>query len=128
MVLFIMLEFFMIRNITTKVKKYIEKVEKYVMFCAIWYHLYNLKNIKNTNGGVLLLVRLQALLQITLLHGCFSGFLNCTNGTNLRNASRMRLFDFLLDYLMLLSLFYVHFWCVSEWDKQHWREINNLVG
>ena len=99
----------MIRNIITKVKKYIEKVEKYVMFCAIWYHLYNLKNIKNTNGGVLLLVRLQALLQITLLHGCFSGFLNCTNGTNLRNASRMRLFDFLLDYLMLLSLFYVHF-------------------
>ena len=128
MVLFIMLEFFMIRNIITKVKKYIEKVGKYVMFCAIWYHLYNLKNIKNTNGGVLLLVRLQALLQITLLHGCFSGFLNCTNGTNLRNASRMRLFDFLLDYLMLLSLFYVHFWCVSEWDKQHWREINNLVG
>ena len=27
---------------------------------AIWYHLYNLKNPKNTNGGVLLLVKLQA--------------------------------------------------------------------
>ena len=27
-----------------------------VMFCAIWYHLYNLKNVKNTYGGVLLLV------------------------------------------------------------------------
>ena len=26
------------------------------MFCAIWYHLYNLKNVKNTHGGVLLLV------------------------------------------------------------------------
>ena len=26
----------------------------------IWYHLYNLKNVKNTNGGVLLLVKLQA--------------------------------------------------------------------
>ena len=25
-----------------------------VMFCAIWYHLYNLKNVKNTHGGVLL--------------------------------------------------------------------------
>ena len=24
----------------------------YVMYCAIWYHLYNLKNVKNTNGGV----------------------------------------------------------------------------
>ena len=31
------------------------------MLCAIWYHLYNLKNVKNTHGGVLLLVKLQAL-------------------------------------------------------------------
>ena len=30
------------------------------MRCAIWYHLYNLKNVKNTNGGVLILVKLQA--------------------------------------------------------------------
>ena len=41
------------------------------MFCAIRYHLYNLKNMKNTHGRVLFLV--------TLLHGCFSSFLNCTN-------------------------------------------------
>ena len=27
---------------------------------AIWYHLYNLKNVKNAHGGVLLLVKLQA--------------------------------------------------------------------
>ena len=27
------------------------------------------------------------LLKVTLLHGCFSRFLNCTNGTNSRNAS-----------------------------------------
>ena len=46
-------------------------VNEYVMRCAIWYHLYNLKNVKNTHGGMLLL----------LLHGCFSRFLNCTNGT-----------------------------------------------
>ena len=32
----------------------------YVKRCAIWYHLYNLKNVKNTHGGVLLLVKLQA--------------------------------------------------------------------
>ena len=32
----------------------------YVMFCAIWYHLHDLKNIKYTHGGVLLLVKLQA--------------------------------------------------------------------
>ena len=30
-----------------------------VMRCAIWYHLYNLKNVKNTHGGVLILAKLQ---------------------------------------------------------------------
>ena len=30
------------------------------MFRAIWYHLYNSKNVKNTHGRVLLLVKLQA--------------------------------------------------------------------
>ena len=30
------------------------------MFFAIWDHLYNVKNMKNTHGGVLLLVKLQA--------------------------------------------------------------------
>ena len=29
------------------------------MLFAIWYHLYNLKNVKNTNRGVLPLVKLQ---------------------------------------------------------------------
>ena len=28
----------------------------YEMLCRIWYQLYNLKNVKNTHGGVLLLV------------------------------------------------------------------------
>ena len=30
------------------------------MRCAIWYHLYNLKNVKNIHGGVLLLVKAEA--------------------------------------------------------------------
>ena len=30
------------------------------MRCAIWYHLCNLKNVKNTHGGVVILVKLQA--------------------------------------------------------------------
>ena len=30
------------------------------MRCAIWYHLQKIKNVKNTNGGVLLLVKWQA--------------------------------------------------------------------
>ena len=67
---------------------------KYLMRCAIWYNLYNFKkNIKNTHGGVLILVKLQAkpatLRKLTLLHGCFSRFLNCTNGTKSRNASHI---------------------------------------
>ena len=33
----------------------------YVVRCAIWNHLYNLKNVKNTHGRVLLLFKLQAL-------------------------------------------------------------------
>ena len=32
----------------------------YVVRCAIWYHLYNLKNVKNIHGQVLILVELQA--------------------------------------------------------------------
>ena len=32
----------------------------FVVRCAIWYHFYNLKNVKNTHGGVLILVKLQA--------------------------------------------------------------------
>ena len=30
-----------------------------MMRCAIWYHLHNLKNVKNTYEGFLLLVKLQ---------------------------------------------------------------------
>ena len=30
------------------------------MLCAIWYYLYNLKNVKNTHRAVLILVKLQA--------------------------------------------------------------------
>ena len=47
-----------------------------IQICAIWYHLYNLKNMKNTHGVVSLLVKLQAVL-------------NCTNGTKSRKAPLM---------------------------------------
>ena len=57
---------------------------EYVTLCAIWYQLYNFKNIKNTRGRLLLLVKLHAdsatLLKVTLLHGCFLRFLNSVNG------------------------------------------------
>ena len=62
---------------------------------ALWdlVHLYNWKNVKNTHGGALLLVKLQAkpptLPKLTLPHGCFSRFFNCTNGTKSRNAPQI---------------------------------------
>ena len=60
-------------------------------------HLYNLENVKNTHGGVLLLVKLQAFSvpksnippKVTFLHGCFSRFLNCTNGTKSHKTSHI---------------------------------------
>ena len=61
----------------------------YVMRCGIWYHFYNLQNVKNTHGGVLILVKLQGL-KLTLPHGCFSSFLNCTNDIKSRNASHIQ--------------------------------------
>ena len=55
------------------------------MLCAIWFHLHNLKNVKNTHGGVL--AKVQAL--VTLLHECFSCFLNCTYGTESHKISQI---------------------------------------
>ena len=54
------------------------------------------KKLECTHEGVLLLVKLQAksfttLLKVTLLHGCFSRFLNCTNGTKSRKTSHIYL-------------------------------------
>ena len=52
----------------------------YVMFCAIWFHLSNLKNLVNLHGGVLLL-KTGTLLKVTVRNGCFSFFFfdwNCT--------------------------------------------------
>ena len=40
-------------------------------------------------AGVLLLVKAATLLKVTLLHGCFSGFLNRKNGIKSRNAPQL---------------------------------------
>ena len=66
---------------------------KYVMLCAIWHHLYNFKNVKNTHGAVLCLVKLQAktcnFTKSYTLPWVFVTFLNCTNGTKSRKASHI---------------------------------------
>ena len=60
------------------------------MRCVILYHLYNLKNLKNTHGGVLLLVKLQAkscdFSKSSTPPWVLPRFLNCTNGTKSRKA------------------------------------------
>ena len=55
------------------------------MFYAIWYHLRNLKIMKNTHGGVLLLKACNFAISNTP-PWLFLRFLICTNGTKLRNA------------------------------------------
>ena len=62
------------------------------LFDLVLFALY--KKREKLHGGVLLLVRLHAsqaatLLKVTLLHGCFSRFLNHSNGTKLRKASHL---------------------------------------
>ena len=69
----------------------------YETLCAIWYHLYNLKSVKNTYWGVILL------LKVALLHRYFSHFFNCTNGTKLRMTVRPFVFNS-LDSLLVSSL------------------------
>ena len=58
--------------------------------CTIWYHLYNLKNMKNTHGGKSKAAAATSLKGI-LLRGCFSRFLNCSNDSKSRKASQMYL-------------------------------------
>ena len=52
----------------TKLPK-IQKIHSqiYVVRCTTWYHLYNLKYVRNTHGGVLILVKLQAMALIIFL-------------------------------------------------------------
>ena len=60
-----------------------------VMFCLISYYLYNLRNVKKTHDGALFLVKLQDLLKVTVLYGCFLRFLNYANGRKPRSASHI---------------------------------------
>ena len=52
----------------------ISKIASFVMLCAIWYNLYDLKNVKSTHAEVILLIKFQAStynFKVSLLHGCF---------------------------------------------------------
>ena len=56
----------------------------YEALCSIWYYLYNLKNVKNTHGGRILLVKLQV---NAIPPRVFLPFLNGANGSKSRKAS-----------------------------------------
>ena len=73
----------------------------YETISAFQYHLRNVKNLQNTHEGVLLLVKLQA------SGGCFSYFLNYTNGTKLPKASHMCFSS--QSVILMLSLSYLSF-------------------
>ena len=45
--------------------------------------------IHYTFKTIMILLKPATLLKVTLLHGCFSRFLNCTNGTKSRKASQI---------------------------------------
>ena len=81
----------------------------FTLFCSNWYHLHNLKNVKNTHGGVLLLVKLQVLdcnfTKSKTLSWVIFMFLNCTNGTKLRNTCLYQFFPSLIlqIYIYILS-------------------------
>ena len=65
----------------------------HVTLSMIWNQLYNLKNVKNTHSEVIVLLscrlKLATLVIVSLLHGCFSSFLDCANGTKSRKASNV---------------------------------------
>ena len=63
------------------------------MRCPILHQLHNLKNVKNSHGGVILLIKLQpvTLMKLTLLRKCFSRFLIGTNGAKSCKASHIYL-------------------------------------
>lgn len=63
-------------------------LDLFVTLCRIWHHLYNLKTVKNTPGGVILLVNLQPpdLFEKSALHECFSCYLDDKNSIKSRKA------------------------------------------
>ena len=48
--------FFYLPKMLAAMSKIFQLDTSFVVLCAIWYHSYNLKNVKNTHGGVFLLV------------------------------------------------------------------------
>ena len=72
------------------------------MCCTNWCHLYNLKNVKKTHGGVLL--------KETLLHECFYHFFNYIHGTKSFKASHLSACDKTLSVIIMSPLRSIFQW------------------
>ena len=78
-----------------------------VLRCTIF------KKVKNTHGGMLLLVKL---LKLVLIDACFSRFLNCKNDTKLHKALNVEIVTHcnttkLTTFLMIGTFIYVYIIC-----------------
>ena len=82
----------------------------YVMLCAIWYNFHNLKNVKNTNGRVLRLAKLQNsasnFIKSNTYQWVFLRFLICANGSKLYKASHIETLQF-IAYVNQFIGFYI---------------------
>ena len=80
----------MVGRISMDPEKPMERFNLYVMLCTIWYYLYNSKNVKNTQGGVLVSVKLHSIAcnftKSNTTPWLFLRFLNSTNGTKSRKT------------------------------------------
>ena len=83
------------------------------MRCAMWYHLYNLKNVKNTHAGVLLLVKPATLLKVTLFQGCFDKNINNLWVSD-RSLILLSVPNFVTNF-MRVSYFYFLFFSGRGW-------------
>ena len=86
------------------IKNFLLRLENYVMFCAIWYHLYNFKNSKNIEGGELLFIGIYIYIYIKVgllpsLKVAFI-FLNESSLKMMRNA-----FYFMFKVLFVLKIY-----------------------
>ena len=108
------------------------------MLYAIWYHLYNFKNVKSIDGGLLLLVKLKDLTKSDTRPWVFLTFLNCTNGTKYRKASHFCDNSFVIsDKAMskgnlvsqpcMLKIFFTSILTYFWYSLINWPSYNNLL-
>ena len=70
------------------------KLKAHICFMGVFLHesffvFYSLKTWKTNIAEWSCRLKPETLLKVTLLYGCFSHFLNCTNGTKSRNATHL---------------------------------------